>query len=475
MNELKVYTVELRSVTNPSNRKLYSTGPYASHPSDAFEASASARIQSLSISRKLHFWVWGGDSDGGTGELVMSNEDKVFNYLLTDQDRFDYIVRVGKASQALSSHRVLAYGRSEPAELSKRTVRLPLAAAWWRWDAVINEPFTGAAYDMIKDRSKPFAWGSINLAPTIDINGNKTDFYVCMPKLSLTNVAANGVFVSSGITSNENGFVSATALTSDILCQGFGATDPLLPNSLSEAQEIWKYIHDTALIPAPEYAYDSTVLDVLSAINGGVDYISDPTPFKGVDAMRVLGVSLGCCLNQLRNGKMAVAQFRAPSGSAFALTREHIFGGLNHNPDKAQGLSNRMLCTINYAGDNTATGSLFARESTTVTSTATLNPIYASEVTKRAPVLSCTRLPSQAQIEIDRVCGIYTVPRFRPEFKLVADWAVMGSSELGDCGSVADGFFWEAPQPAMWTGFNCNVSVNPGGSLNENILITLFL
>lgn len=132
-------------------------------------------------------------------------------------------------------------------------------------------------------------------------------------------------------------------------------------------------------------------------------------------------LSYGAGLFQDRFGKLRPARLKAPATSAdFELSEWQVPSILGYTADTADGLSTRLNYGRNYAvhSDEDMTGITdqalradLGREVRTVTTTVSLHSSYAGDAAKRDPLDSLLSEQSDAQAEIDRICGLYTVPR----------------------------------------------------------------
>lgn len=135
---------------------------------------------------------------------------------------------------------------------------------------------------------------------------------------------------------------------------------------------------------------------------------------------RLAAQSYGCALYQSRSGKLVPIRLAAPAASPdYEIPARLIVGEIEREPDDAPGLSTRLNWGHNYQrhADDDMSGitdadlrAQLAREVSTVTTTVTLHANYA-DAAERAPIETLLSDAGDAQDEIDRVCGLYTVAR----------------------------------------------------------------
>lgn len=161
-----------------------------------------------------------------------------------------------------------------------------------------------------------------------------------------------------------------------------------------------------------------------AAIQSASDYqlaLASTTELTGDALVRNAALSYGCGLFQSRNGTLKPARLAAPAASAdFTLQQWQILGDIAFEADRAPGLSTRMHFGRNYVqhSDDDMSGitdpslrAELSREVGTVTTTASLHAMYATDAGGRDPIESMLAESADAQAEIDRLCGLYTVPR----------------------------------------------------------------
>lgn len=142
--------------------------------------------------------------------------------------------------------------------------------------------------------------------------------------------------------------------------------------------------------------------------------------FNGDALARLAAQSYGCALYQSRSGKLVPIRLAAPAASPdYEIPARLIVGEIEREPDDAPGLSTRLNWGRNYQrhADDDMSGitdadlrAQLAREVSTVTTTVTLHANYA-DAAERAPIETLLSDVGDAQDEIDRVCGLYTVAR----------------------------------------------------------------
>lgn len=164
-------------------------------------------------------------------------------------------------------------------------------------------------------------------------------------------------------------------------------------------------------------------LTAAAAIDTAAGYrlaIATNSEMTGETLIRRAALSFGAGLFQDRFSKLRAARMAAPAVTAdFEIFERQVTGGVGFESDRAPGLSARMNYGRNYVhhSDDDMSGltdqalrAELAREVQTVTTTATLHAMY-SEASGREPFESLLSEQADAQDEIDRICGLYTVPR----------------------------------------------------------------
>lgn len=135
---------------------------------------------------------------------------------------------------------------------------------------------------------------------------------------------------------------------------------------------------------------------------------------------RLAAQSYGCALYQSRSGTLVPIRLAAPAASPdYEIPARLVSGDIERDPDDAPGLSTRLNWGRNYQrhADDDMSGitdadlrAQLAREVSTVTTTVTLHANYA-DAAERAPIETLLSDAGDAQDEVDRVCGLYTVAR----------------------------------------------------------------
>lgn len=164
-------------------------------------------------------------------------------------------------------------------------------------------------------------------------------------------------------------------------------------------------------------------LTACAAIEADTPYrlaFATTTEINGDTLARLAAQSYGCALYQDRHGKLVPVRLAAPAASPdYEIPARLIAGDIEREPDEAPGLSTRLNWGRNYQRhtDDDMSGitdadlrAQLAREVSTVTTTVTLHGNYA-DAAERAPIETLLSDAGDAQDEIDRVCGLYTVAR----------------------------------------------------------------
>ncbi|MGL4234252.1 MAG: hypothetical protein ACRCWJ_23055, partial [Casimicrobium sp.] len=145
---------------------------------------------------------------------------------------------------------------------------------------------------------------------------------------------------------------------------------------------------------------------------------------RGIDLVSLTCQSFGVSIYQDANGKLKPVEFKAPSGTPDFVLDEIDISEIGYEFDEAPGLSKRMNYGRNYAphtvddmaglppnsSSNILLRGRLSAEIQTVTTTVSLAAQYA-DAADRAPLDSILGGSSDAQEEIDRVCGVYDTPR----------------------------------------------------------------
>lgn len=168
-----------------------------------------------------------------------------------------------------------------------------------------------------------------------------------------------------------------------------------------------------------------SVLDLTAAaaIDTAAGYrlaIATNAELTGETLVRRAALSFGAGLFQDRFSKLRAARMAAPATTAdFEIAEWQVKGGVGFEADRAPGLTKRMNYGRNYVkhSDDDMSGltdqglrAELSREVQTVTTTVTLHAMY-SDAEGREPFESLLSEQADAQDEIDRICGLYTVPR----------------------------------------------------------------
>jgi len=134
---------------------------------------------------------------------------------------------------------------------------------------------------------------------------------------------------------------------------------------------------------------------------------------------------MGVAIFQNALGELAPVQLAAPALVAdYTLDEFSITGELTRETDNAPGLSNKLNYGRNYAPHsiddltllpptttlNTQLRTELSSDDHTVTTSAVLHALY-DDAKEREPLGSLLSDTANAQTEIDRLCGLYTVPR----------------------------------------------------------------
>lgn len=139
----------------------------------------------------------------------------------------------------------------------------------------------------------------------------------------------------------------------------------------------------------------------------------------GESLLRAACNSFGVACFESLSGKLTPVRLAAPAVSADIEIGEWQIADIGRETDLAEGLSGRMNYGRNYVvhTDDDMAGTSdaglraeLAREYATVTTTVSLHPMYADAM-QREPLDSMLSVQAHAQAEIDRLCGLYTVPR----------------------------------------------------------------
>lgn len=139
----------------------------------------------------------------------------------------------------------------------------------------------------------------------------------------------------------------------------------------------------------------------------------------GTELVRLACNSFGVALFQDRLGVLKPVRLQAPAAVAdFSIEHWRVKGGIEVEVDLAPGLSTRMAYARNYAPHSEEDAQLasaalraeLTREQLIATTSVTLDPLYA-DAAGREPIESILADLAAAQAEIDRLCGLYTVPR----------------------------------------------------------------
>lgn len=170
-------------------------------------------------------------------------------------------------------------------------------------------------------------------------------------------------------------------------------------------------------------SFEDIDLDGCEAIQTETDYtvaFHAAGETTGAELARLVCASYGVALVQNTSGLLSPVRLEAPAATAsYSIEEWRIKGGVEVEVDLAPGLSTRMTYGRNYAkhsdedAQSAATADIreaLVREVRTVTTTETLDALYDPAI-GRDPIETLLELEADAQAEIDRLCGLYTVPR----------------------------------------------------------------
>lgn len=175
-----------------------------------------------------------------------------------------------------------------------------------------------------------------------------------------------------------------------------------------------------ARLSLPDSVLDLDAAEDIDTASGYRLAIATNSEISGETLVRRAALSFGAGLFQDRFSKLRAARMAAPATTAdFEIFERQVKGGVGFESDRAPGLSARMNFGRNYVqhSDDDMSGltdqalrAELAREVQTATTTVTLHAMYQDAI-GREPFESILSEEADAQDEIDRICGLYTVPR----------------------------------------------------------------
>lgn len=188
-------------------------------------------------------------------------------------------------------------------------------------------------------------------------------------------------------------------------------------------------------------------LTALAAVDSGTGYLVGWTSLggevRGIDLVNLAARSYGASIFQNASGQLVPVQLAAPGSPSFTLDEFQI-KEISYEVDLAPGLSTRINYGRNYAphtsddmtlATDPAIRAELASEVKTVATTATLHAMYATAAERDALESILSEL-TDAQSEIDRLCGLYTQVRAFYTVKAFVEDVTPHTIEPGDVVTV---------------------------------------